>query len=237
MYTTQTNNGLVADQTKYYDRGRAASSPNLPGGQGEYLNYLSALAQSVTGAQILQSTHGTVDNGSAVASFNAGNSLTYASYETGFRTEGGVIGAAGDCLINGIFCAGNPLGVSSWFYKVKPFVIDESVELDPPVFDEFDNLTADGYWGLIKDPNSAKYILSYTLAGANPKVLVSTDLGRQRQASLDYQAQVGSARLIGFEPVIASAVPEPQQWLLMGLGLGMLGTSVRRRQPTTGRGV
>ena len=104
------------------------------------------------------------------------------------------------------------------------------------IVDEFDNLQADGYWGFIKDPNSAKYILSYTLNGANPRVLVSTDAGRARQSGIDYSAHGGNARLIGISAddvalqAAVTAVPEPQTWGLMLAGLAAFGGLRRLRR-------
>lgn len=238
-FTTQTNNGVVADQTKYFDKFHAVDSVAFVNSAAKLQNYYTALNTAVTGGAILQSTHNTTTNGSAVASKNAGNSSTYASFATGFGVDGGAP-TDGDCLIGAFLCAGNPLGKSSWFYKVTPALVEGDVDTSPVVIDEFDNLQADGYWGFIKDPNSSKYILSYTLAGANPKTLVSTDTGRSRQSSLDYSAQYGQARLIGVQAdgleagltgadlATVTAVPEPQTWLLMGLGLGGLGLFSRR---------
>ena len=133
---------------------------------------------------------------------------TYTDATTGFK--GLATGSDGSCIYQGFFCAGNPLGVSSWFYKVMPSLLEGEIDPSSPVvIDEFDNVNADGYWGLIKDPNSSKYVLSYTLTGANPSTLVSTDGGRTRLAFVDYSAQSGIARLIG----VAFAAPLAWFWL------------------------
>ena len=236
-FTTQTNNGVVADQTKYFDKFHAVDSVTFVSGAAKLQNYYTALNTATTGGAILQSTHNTATNGSAVASKNAGNNSTYASFATGFGVDGGAP-SDGDCLIGAFFCAGNPLGKSSWFYKVTPALVEGDVDTAPVVIDEFDDLQADGYWGLIKDPNSSKYILSYTLAGANPKTLVSTDAGRTRQSFLDYSAQYGEARLIGLSAgdfaTQAGAVPEPQSWALLLAGAAAVAARVRRQRAPQG---
>lgn len=237
LYATQTNNGSVATQTKYFDKAHAVDSTSFVGSFGQLQSYFGRLNTSSTGGAILQSTINTAENGSAVASKSAGNLTTYALKNNGFAVDGGGAGD-GDCLVAASFCAGNPLGTSSWFYKVTPALVEGDVDASPVVIDEFDNLTADGYWGFIKDPNSGKYILSYTLGGANPKTLVSTDAGRTRQSLLDYSAQSGIARLIGgigaddvaFQGATVSAVPEPQGWALMLAGGAALAAFVRRRR-------
>lgn len=240
LYTTQTNNGSVATQTKYFDKSHAVDSAgNFALSFGVLKTYFGNLNISSTGGAILQSTHNTQADGSSVASKTAGNTSTYAAKITGFGVDGGGVND-GDCVVNASFCAGNPLGVSSWFYKVSPLLLEGEVDSGPVIIDEFDNLTADGYWGLIKDPNSSKYILSYTLNGANPKTLVSTDVGRARQSVLDYSAQSGAARLIGISlddvalQSAVTAVPEPQSWGLMLAGLGALAALRARRSRRAG---
>ncbi|WP_457356106.1 hypothetical protein [Roseateles sp. P5_D6] len=236
IYATQTNNGLLADQRKYFDKFHGNDSSDLFGNMGSLFNYATALNTAVTGGAIVQSTHNTPGNGSALASKNAGNTSTYASKATGFSADGGGGSNDGDCLISGAYCVGNPLGVSSWFYKITPALVEGSVDSAPVVIDEFDNLSADGYWGLIKDPSSNKYILSYTLTGSNPKSLVSTDAGLNRLSFTDYSAQSGVARLISTaaDDVALqignsiSAVPELDSWALMSLGLLGVGAAARR---------
>lgn len=230
LFTTATNDGVVATQTASFDRMSSPFSGDFAGTFTGIQTYLGNLNVAAPGGAlpILASTHNSVANGSSVASKPAGDTQTYAQLLGGFTDTVG--GGDGDCLINGKFCAGNPLGKSSWFYRITA-AQDEDGNVDnfsKVILDEFDNLTADGYWGFIKDPNSSNYILSYTLNGANPKTLVSTDAGRVRQSFLDYSAQSGSVRLIGGVAVddvafttgnAITAVPEPQAWALMLAGL------------------
>jgi hypothetical protein len=247
LYMTMTNNGAVPTQIANFDKTKATVSGTLAGNSGTFTNWITNLNSATPGGQvpILIGNHMTEANGSSLASKAAGNNGTYASATNGFSASDAP-NNDGDCIYRGVFCAGNPIGKSSWFYRLTPAL--DGVDVDPSspvIFDEFDNLTADGYWGFIKDPNSNKYILSYTLTGSNPKSLVTTDAGKTRLSFTDYSARSGSARLIGMaaddvaltadaglsDPMSASvtAVPEPQTWGLMGLGLMMVGAAARRR--------
>ena len=240
LYTTQTNNGLLADQQKYFDKFHKIVSTDLVNNTTALSTYFSNLNIANQGVDIVLNTHDKTDNGSSMASKTAGNTRTYASRDTGFSN--GSTGD-GDCIISGYFCVGNPIGKSSWFYKITPALVDGDVDASPVVIDEFDNLTADGYWGFIKAPNSSKYILSYTLNGANPKSLVSTDAGTTRLSFTEYSAQSGTARLIGglaaddvaFAGTSAvTAVPEPQGWALMLAGLSAFAGLRRLRRAPDG---
>lgn len=239
IYTTQTNNNSLADQRAFYDRSHNVTSSDMTTALSSMGTYVKTLNGARPGIDIVQSTIGTTSRGgSAFASKPAGNTVTYTDATTGFK--GLATGSDGSCIYQAFFCAGNPLGVSSWFYKVMPSLLDGEVDQAAlVVIDEFDNVTADGYWGLIKDPNSSKYVLSYTLAGANPKTLVSTDDGRTRLSFVDYSAQSGIARLIGVAAddvalqASVSAVPEPGQWGLILGGFGLL-AALRRRAVTRG---
>lgn len=241
-FTTLTNNGSVAKQTASFDTMKTLKSPVMADGVLLYeQNVLNAM-NGAGPAEILASTHNTAEHGSAVASKDAGNTSTYFSRDKGF---GESLSGAGDgsCVLGFLVCAGNPIGTSSWFYRLTPTLVDPT---DPAAgiddvgvkVDEFDNLTADGYWGFIKDPASAKYILSYTLNGTSPRTLASTDAGQLRVSSIDYSAQSGSARLIGglgaddvaFQVGAVSAVPEPGNWALMLAGMATIAGARRLRR-------
>jgi len=253
-FFTLNNSGSVATQQTNFNAMQSIVTRSFDGQIDEIQKYLFNLASS-SPATIFQSTLGSEDNGSALASNAAGNNLTYAGTRTRFFARNNIY-AAGDCMANAVLCMGNPLGTSSWFYRATPFVLDGEVDGDLPiVYDEFDNLSGDGYWGLIKDPSSSKYILSYSLAGSNPRSLVSTDFGRSRLSFTDYSAQSGFARQIlalagddvanaadaadtflngGLAAQAVTAVPEPQSWGLMALGLLGLAAHARRRSSSNG---
>lgn len=245
-FTTLTNNGSVAKQTISFDGMRSLKSPALSDIAGGMASTTISTLSGATNAEILASTHDTAEHGSAVASKDAGNSLTYFARSTGFGDSASGSGD-GSCILNFQVCAGNPIGTSSWFYRLTPTLVDPA---DPAAgiddvsvtHDEFDNLGGDGYWGFIKDPTSNKHFLSYTLAGANPTALVSTDPGRFRLSTIDYSARSGGARLIGglaaddvaFQIGTVSAVPEPESWGLMLAGLGTLVGARRLRRARQG---
>ncbi len=230
-YDPTTRLGSVSVQTANYNKvfsnltnGTFRSSLTFPG----YIGYLNT---ATVGVDIISST---LNSSATFGSSLSGSAYprTYAGKSGGF--QGSNTTTDGDCLFNSNVCVGNPIGISSWFYKVAvtPNPNGGSAgSLTKVTADEFDNLTNDGYWGFIKDPNSSKYILSYTLPGSNPKSLVSTDEGRARLSFTDYSAAFGSARLVGVDVGASiSAVPEPQSLTLMALGGALIGAWVRRQR-------
>jgi MYXO-CTERM domain-containing protein len=255
LYFTLNNSGSVATQSANFETMKSIESRDFNGPLDEPFNYLKKVA-GANPQEILMSTLASADNGSALASNAAGNTLTYAGMRTRFFAKNNNL-APGDCVAVQRLCMGNPLGTSSWFYRATAFALDGEVDgYQPIVYDEFDNLSGDGYWGLIKDPSSSNYILSYSLAGSNPRSLVSTDFGRSRLSFTDYSAQSGFARqilaLAGDDVANAAdaagtflngglaaqqavtAVPEPQSWGLMVLGLLGLAAHARRRSSSNG---
>lgn len=245
LFSTLTNNNVVATQTQSFDRMKSLGSGDMVANLPPFSDFTGRL-NSAGPAQIKQSTHNSAANGSSVASKDDGNTTTYMSRGNGF---GDTALGDGTCMVAYLVCAGNPVGVSSWFYKLTPVLTtpgtpQDGVEGDPVIVDEFDNLTADGFWGFAKNTTTGKYILSYTLTGSNPKSLVSTDAGRNRLSAIDYSAQSGSARQISFaaddvanlvtenawaSAATATAVPEPASWHFALLGLLGVGAAARRK--------
>lgn len=242
-FTTLTNNGLVSKQTLSFDVMRSLKSPALADTTAVLTSTSISNLNGASAAEILSSTHLTAEHGSGVASKDAGNTTTYFGRSLAGFGDSASGSGDGSCILNFQVCAGNPIGTSSWFYRLVPTLVDPA---DPVVgiddvsvtHDEFDNLGGDGYWGFIKDPTSNKHFLSYTLAGANPTALVSTDPGRFRLSTIDYSARSGGARLIGglaandvaFQLGSVSAVPEPESWGLMLGGIAALACARRLRR-------
>lgn len=225
LYSTLTNNNVVATQTASYDKLSGMNNNTFL--QGSVLqNYVTALntADPALGTIQMSTLNAGTPFGSSLATI--ANGKVYPNKAAGFTTAD--LAGDGDCVFNGNVCIGNPVGVSSWFYQTK---VGGGTSLSKVAVDEFDNLTNDGYWGFIKDPNSSKYILSYTLPGSSPRSLVSTDAGRARLSITDYSASAGPTRLLSIaDTASVSAVPEPQTWGLMALGGLLVAARVRRER-------
>ncbi|WP_373717449.1 PEP-CTERM sorting domain-containing protein [Roseateles sp.] len=244
VYTTAENNGLVTKQQASFDviatmnNGslRTSLAPKL----SDWVSFKLNPAQ--VGDPNLPVLSTTLNNGTPLGSVlsSADTSATYAGAANAWTSD--------VCRSGTFVCPTNPVGISSWFYRSK---VNGTSSLAKVAFDEFDNKSSDGYWGFIKDPNSSKYFLSYTLQGSGPVNLIKAAKGTADYAAAiarvnttDYAASLGPARLINVAAndvafsgltlnttggLNISAVPEPQTWGLMALG-GLLLAAHGRRQ-------
>lgn len=134
----------------------------------------------------------------------------------------------------------NAVGKSSWFYYVTSSSLGNSSA--PVLVDEFDNLAADGYWGLAQDPATGNFVLSYTLTPALASKLSVTDAGRARASLTELRSGtvsrvitapadefVGMSTLGYCEPTV-SPVPEPAAWWSASAGMLALAVAYRRRR-------
>lgn len=123
----------------------------------------------------------------------------------------------------------NAVGKSSWFYMGGASSEDNN---DPFAVDEFDNLGADGYWGLGVD-GTGKYVLSFNMPAYTPAATVSSAEGRLRLSTTDYASGFASRQIATpadeFAVQALSPVPEPTTGVLFGLGLLALGLAASRR--------
>lgn len=148
----------------------------------------------------------------------------------------------------------NAVGQSSFFYyltRTNSPTGGQGNNSLPVTFDEFDNLSNDGYFGFTyvdaslypTSPYAGKYLLSYTLAAAVPtaqQTAFAAAIGRTEYdggfsvhrldgvaaAGFETGAGIASVKLGGVGAVsdssITSSVPEPTSWALLLGGLGVL---------------
>ncbi len=157
-------------------------------------------------------------------------------------TSAGKPGYFGDAGFNKFFecdCeTSNLVGKSSWFY----YLTNSSGNTgDKILVDEFDNLSADGYWGLAIDPATSNYVLSYTLTPSALRSLALSVEGRARAALTEYRSgELGAsvmapagefAGYVAPSFVAVSPVPEANAaWLsLAGLATLLAAGTWRRR--------
>lgn len=198
----------------------------------------SSQAGTFFSALNITGTHGV--SGTAL-DFAANGSSVNADIDTGNAYYGeGSVGLSTTMNNTAPYDMSNPVGSSSWFYKVTRSSTDSNGIVN---VDEFDNLGHDGYWGFTKvdasvnSPYAGKYLLSYTLEAAG--VSATTAAGQQRMSFTDYSAgflarQLSSpfGEFAGYQAsslVVPSPVPEPAAWGLMAIGLLGLGLHARRR--------
>jgi PEP-CTERM motif len=182
-------------------------------------------------------THGTGGSGTFA---NNGSSYTAKGQSGYFDNPGLFLSTFADSAGPAVT---NKIGSSSWFYFATSSSFDSTEAL---ALDEFDNLTHDGFWGLTLNPADNTLALSYTIEGTGLTLAQRTfaqSIGRTELnggftmrrlsgvAANPMEAGNGfSRRLLGGDERIAiTVVPEPSSWLLMGLGLGVVGWLARRR--------
>ncbi|MBT9458197.1 MAG: PEP-CTERM sorting domain-containing protein [Burkholderiaceae bacterium] len=176
-------------------------------------------------------THGVagVDNGAGFTSNADATSKPGYIGNGNFKFYGskGVPGSAGEFLVQ--YRPFNAVGKSSWFYMGTVSTEDNN---DPFAVDEFDNLGADGYWGLGVD-GTGKYVLSFNMPAYTPAATVSSAEGRLRLSTTDYASGFASRQIAvpadEFAVQGLSPVPEPATGVLFGLGLLALGLAASRR--------
>ncbi len=179
-------------------------------------------------------TGGAVNYAVNGSSFDSQGGKNYFAAQNGFRSRTSPA-EPGDAF-GGIFSTTNLVGQSSWFYYLTNTAGKDLVEVD-----EFDNLGANGYWGLALK-SAGSYLLSYTMPAYDPSAKASSAEGRMRLSVTDFAAGLLSrpvtapANEFADYPAAASivtSVPEPATWVSLALGLGLVGGAARRRVTST----
>ena len=82
--------------------------------------------------------------------------------------------------------------------------------------------------GTVTDPTAGSFSFTNLLAGAY-QLAITSNVTRQ-QAWIPVNFGVGYVGVLETQRVVAAAVPEPETYAMLALGLGVVGWAARRRQ-------